>query len=247
VIGRRNQLGRKVVAMMQTAELHAEGPYRFHRFYTECCVSVENQVARRRIEGERLAQLLRAPGTCRIPGNIEVKDSPPVMCDDEEAIQYAEGQRGHGEEIHRRDGFTVVAEESRPSFRRFGAPRRFAHPVQYGSLGDLETKHLELAMNARCTPRRVLDNHAKDQVAQLPGRRPPATPNPLSGYPFPVEPESCTMPADDCVRLDDEKNATPIGPDSPHHHPERFIKDSESRLPILPSQGSKLLPQGKIF
>ncbi len=42
------------------------------------------------------------------------------MGDDEEAIEYAKGERRHSEEIHCGDGLAVIAQECRPSLCRFG-------------------------------------------------------------------------------------------------------------------------------
>ena len=47
-------------------------------------------------------------------GHITVQDSPPVMGNDEEAVENAESQRRLGEEVHRGDGFPMIAQKSRP-------------------------------------------------------------------------------------------------------------------------------------
>jgi hypothetical protein len=44
-------------------------------------------------------------------GDIEMQDAPSIMTDDEEAIQHAECDRGHGEEVHGRNGLSVIAQE----------------------------------------------------------------------------------------------------------------------------------------
>ena len=97
-----------------------------------------------------------------MPRYVEVKNSPPIMRDDKEAIENAEGECRHGEEVHRCDGFAVIAQERRPTLCRIGIPRRLAHPAQHGSLRNVEAEHLELAVNARRSPSRVLRDHAKD-------------------------------------------------------------------------------------
>ena len=43
-----------------------------------------------------------------------------IMCNHEEAVQNAEGQRRHGEEVHRGDGLMVITQESSPSLCRLG-------------------------------------------------------------------------------------------------------------------------------
>ena len=55
---------------------------------------------------------------------VEVQDTPAIMADDKEAVEDAEGDRGHGEEVHGRNRFPVV--------RKKGAPQRWAG---WGSLG----------------------------------------------------------------------------------------------------------------
>ena len=74
-----------------------------------------------------------------MPRHIEVQNAPPVVGDDEETVENAEGERWHGEEIHRGNGFTMIAQKSRPSICRLGIPRRFPHPAQYGSLRNVES------------------------------------------------------------------------------------------------------------
>jgi hypothetical protein len=44
-------------------------------------------------------------------------------------VQDAVGQRWDGEEVHRNDGFTMIAQERKPAFRGFGVSRRFTHPA----------------------------------------------------------------------------------------------------------------------
>ena len=44
-------------------------------------------------------------------GHVAVENPSPVMRNDEVAVQHAEGQRRHGKEIHRGDGFTMVTQE----------------------------------------------------------------------------------------------------------------------------------------
>jgi hypothetical protein len=94
-----------------------------------------------------------------------MKDAPPVMRNDEEAVENAKGQRRNCEEIHRGDSFTMIAQKSRPSFSRLRTSRCFPHPAQDGSLRNIETQHLQFTVDARCAPGRVLGDHAEDQFA----------------------------------------------------------------------------------
>ena len=61
-------------------------------------------------------------------GHIAVQNAPPVNRNDEEAIEYVKSERWHGEEVHRRDRLTVVAQKRRPSFCPVRASWNF--PIQ---------------------------------------------------------------------------------------------------------------------
>ena len=85
-------------------------------------------------------------------GHVAVENSPPIMRNDEEAVQHAESQRRNGEEIHCGDGFTMILEKSCPALCWLRISRRFPHPTQHRSLGNIEAKHFQFTMNAWCTP-----------------------------------------------------------------------------------------------
>jgi len=111
-------------------------------FLIEVGTTIKDQISRRRIVGKCFAQLLNDPGTRRMFGNVPMKDAPPVVRDDEEAVENAEGDRRHREEIHRGDGLTMIAEKCSPSFRRLWIPRCFLHPPQHSSLRKIKAQHL---------------------------------------------------------------------------------------------------------
>jgi hypothetical protein len=48
-------------------------------------------------------------------GDIKVQDAPTIVADHEEAVEKAESDRWYGEEIHRRNGFPMVAKENEPT------------------------------------------------------------------------------------------------------------------------------------
>ena len=72
---------------------------------------------------------------------IEMKDAPPVMSNDEETVENAEGERRHGKEIHRADGFTMIDQKRRPSLCRLSIPGSFPHPTQHAALGNVVAEH----------------------------------------------------------------------------------------------------------
>jgi hypothetical protein len=90
-------------------------------------------------------------------GYIAMKDAPLVMRNHKKAVEHTECGRWHGEEIHGRDGFTMIAQKSCPSLSRLRNPRRFPHPAQHCALRNLEAQHLQFAVDAR----HALGNHLK--------------------------------------------------------------------------------------
>jgi hypothetical protein len=50
-----------------------------------------------------------------MPGHIAVKNPTPVMRNNEEAVEHADGERRDGEEIHYRNRFTAIAQKRSPS------------------------------------------------------------------------------------------------------------------------------------
>ena len=67
---------------------------------------------------KRLPQLLDDPTARRMLGDVKVQDVPPIMSDDEEAVEYAERDRWHCAEIHGRNRFPMVSKERQPALGR---------------------------------------------------------------------------------------------------------------------------------
>ena len=95
------------------------------------------------------------PGWCRrqpdrrMLRNVDVQDAPPIMTDDEEAVEHAERNRGHREEIHGGNRFPMVAKEGQPALGLVRTSRRSLHPTGDGSLGKFKTEHAEFPMYPR--------------------------------------------------------------------------------------------------
>jgi hypothetical protein len=77
-----------------------------------------------RLIRKSFAQLLDDPTAGRMPRDVEVQDAFPVVADDEEAVEHVVGKRRDGEEVHRRDDFTVIAQKGLPALRGFWLPGR---------------------------------------------------------------------------------------------------------------------------
>jgi hypothetical protein len=94
-----------------------------------------------------------------------MKNPPPVVRNDEETIENPKRQSRDGEEVHRRNHFSVIVQECGPSFRRLRVSRRLPHPALHGPLRDIKPEHLQLSVNSWRTPGWVLSHHAKDELA----------------------------------------------------------------------------------
>ena len=64
----------------------------------------------------------------------------PVVTDDEKAVQYPKRKRRYSEEVHGRDGLTVVAKKGEPALANLGASGRSSQPARDGGLGDWEAQ-----------------------------------------------------------------------------------------------------------
>src|SRR5580658_6174764 len=118
---------------------------------------------------------------------IEVHNAPPVVRDDEKAVERTERECRHSEEVHRGNRLAMVAEKRRPSLCGLRISRRFPHPSQNSPLRNIDAEHLQLAMYARRTPGWVLADHAKDESAQLPANTSSSSPVPMPRDPRPIQ------------------------------------------------------------
>src|SRR6266481_4778899 len=80
------------------------------------------------------------PTARRMLRDVKVQDAPAIMTDDEEAVEHAERNRWHGEEIHRRNRFPMVSKEGQPALGPVRISRRSSHPTGDGSLGKFNTE-----------------------------------------------------------------------------------------------------------
>jgi hypothetical protein len=62
-----------------------------------------------------LAQLPHDPLGVGMPGHVDVQNPAAAVLDHEQTIEYAEGQRGRGEQVDCGDHLVMIAEECEPS------------------------------------------------------------------------------------------------------------------------------------
>src|ERR1700730_5540267 len=141
--------------------------------------------------------------------DIEMQDAPTIVADDEEAAQHTERYRWHGEEVHGRNRFPMVAKEGEPTLGRVRISRRSFHPTGDGSLGEIKTEHEELPMYPRRSPGWVLRNHLEDQFSNLFWRPSSSNLRPASGDQSPIHTKTSPVPTGYGFRRYDDKSSFP--------------------------------------
>jgi hypothetical protein len=178
---------------------------------------------------------------------LTAQDVPPIMADDEEAVEHAEHDRWHREEIHGRNRFPMVSKEGPPALGRVRISRRSFHPTGDGSLGEFKTEHEEFPMYPRCSPCWVVSDHPKDQLPDLLRRRSSSSLRPNSGDQPPVDTKTSPVPADDSFGRNDEKGLLPSRPDPPSDYPEELIEEAQAWARMSAFQHGELLPEHEIL
>ena len=135
----------------------------------------------------------------------------------------------NGEEIHRGNRFAMVAEKGKPTFGWLGISKRSFHPARDRSFRDIEIKHEKLAMDARCTPSRILANHLEDQLSHLLRGLFSSGGLPNLGNQLPIRPEAGPVRADHRFWGEDDERLLPTGPDAPSKYPEESVEGAKAR------------------
>ncbi len=122
-----------------------------------------------------------------------------VVADDEKAIQNTKRERWDGEKVHRSNGLTMVSEEHQPSLHRVWISRGSPDPSRDTPFREIESHLEQFAVNTRCSPGRILGNHAEDQGANLFADTLPSSCLSDSGDPRPIQTKSRSMPVYDVL------------------------------------------------
>jgi len=158
-----------------------------------------------------------------------------------------EGKRRQGKEIHGGNCLAMIGEERCPTPRRFGIPRLFPHPTQYGSLGDIEAKHSQLTLNARRAPGKILGILAEDQLAQFPADAFSSHMDPMPREPRPLQLEPSPVPTNNSLRLDENERPLPARPEPPKDHPKDSVRNAKPPLRTPSLQEFKLFSQRQVL
>src|SRR5499427_8114686 len=179
-------------------------------------------------------------------GDVQMHDAPAIVADDKEAVEDAEADRGHGEEVHGRNRFPVIRKKYAPALG-WGISRNPLHPAGDGSLGDSKAQHEQFAMNARRATGWVLCRHPQDQLPNFARQFFPTDLFPRLPDQTPVQSKTSAMLANDCLRIDEHQRLLPSTPKTTGEYPEDFVNRSHPGSGMLALQHGQLLPEGEIF
>jgi hypothetical protein len=198
-------------------------PNRRRNFRSVLSISIKDEKSGGSLIGKRFPQLLDNPEAGRMACHMEVKDTQPIMADDKKAVEHAECNRGNSEEVHRRDSFSMIAQKSKPAFRKFRISSRFAHPAGNGSFGNIKAEHLKLTVDARCSLRWILGDHLEDQIPNLFRDSSSADLPAEPGDDSPIELKPSPMPLNDLVGKHSDKRLLLASPNLVGGAPEQFV------------------------
>ena len=172
-------------------------------------IAISKQILRLGVERKSFEHLLRGPFGCGMGRDVEVDNTTSVVSQHNKDEQNFKPNCVDGEEVDRSELRYVVVEERSPRLRRWF--RSANHVFGNGSLRDLNPQLHELAVNPRCTPKRILAAHGSDQITSL-FRNLRTARSTVPNLPGPIPAESVAMPADHGFRLDDDERRTPTRP-----------------------------------
>ena len=188
--------------------------------------------------------MLRSPLGRRMGGDVEMHDPPSVVSQNQEHVQDLKPDRRHGEEVDRHHGFDVILQE-RPPVLRWWLPPAY-DVLAHAGLADIDAEFQQLAVDAGCTPKRILAAHLPNQLADFFRHR--WTPGlAVANFPGPEQPEALTMPANDGLRLDDDQGRSPIAPNFAQPSPEEPIGGCQFRPLHRATQDAELVPEREIL
>jgi hypothetical protein len=169
------------------------------------------------------------------------------VADDEKAVQNTKRERWDGEEIHRRNGLAMISEERQPSLRGIWISRSSLDPPRDTPFREIETQLDQLAVNARCSPGRILGNHTEDQGPDLFADTLPSSYLADSGDPRPIQTKSRPMPVHDSSRSDQDERLGPPRPERSQRNPEQLVLGRQSTARLLRVQSQQLPTESQVF
>src|ERR1700682_1053184 len=128
-------------------------------------VAIADQVARSLSPRKCLRYLTCNPFCRGICCDVDADEVSAVEPDDDKGIEQVETDSWNNEQVHGGNVRRVVTQEGSPSLA--GRSPSFDHGLGDARLRDLKPELEQFAVNARRTPKRILNAHPSDQRAQI--------------------------------------------------------------------------------
>ena len=152
--------------------LDAEALYRLLHFIIEVCTTVKDKIARRGVIRKCLAQLLNNPGARRMSSHVEMQDATPVMCNNEKAVENAEGEAS----ARRRSPSQQSPRDDYSEKRTMASPVRDFEELFASSATRCarRCRSRAFATHHECAarPGAIFGDHAQDELTQATQRNP---------------------------------------------------------------------------
>src|SRR5712675_1107273 len=165
-------------------------------------IAVADQVARSFFPRECFGDLARNPFRGRMCCDADPDQLSAIQPHYDVGVEQVEAIGRDNEQVHGGDILSMITQEGAPSLA--WRPASLDHVFGDTRLRDLKPELEQLTVNARRSPKRILDAHSPDQRAQL--RFDLRSPSQGARLPTPVAMKTGPMPTDECLRPDDREN-----------------------------------------
>jgi hypothetical protein len=176
--------------------------------------------------------------------DVEMENLASIVFDDEETIQDSKSEGRYGEEVHGRDDFAVIAQESSPEFPCLLGRRQAPDVARNCAFRDLEAELEKFTMNPGSAPGGILLHHPPDERSSRGIDLWPAKAL-WARAKAPEQPKAGPMPGDNGFRFDDDQDVAPCRPEAAEQDPKYSILDSQPRVRLFSLEYAQLLTEGK--
>src|ERR1039457_7257071 len=142
----------------------SEGKSPLHKFQTVNAIAIAQQIAGWIGVGKRLGQLLCVPGRRRRIGNIEMQDFAPLMRQDQEDIEDAEGGGRDDKEIHGDEVFGMVVEKGLPGLVVASCSGAI---LADGGIRHFNSEFGQFSLNSFATPSGIAGPHVTNDLNEF--------------------------------------------------------------------------------
>src|SRR5215831_14216405 len=141
----------------------------------------------------------------------------------------------------------MIAKKDQPAPSWIRILGRTLDPARNCSLGNVEAQLEQLTVDARCAPRRVLGDHAENQLAHFPAQGFPSGGVSSPRQPRPVPAEARAMPTHHRFWGDEQERFLPPRPQLSESDPEHLVDRAQSPPRSFGMESQQLLTQCQIL